>query len=385
MHRSLLSCSALILAMAATACQAQTVADSGKAAAGPLPFATAAVGDFDTPWAIDFLPGSTWAAVTEKPGRIKLWDSRSNRTIEVTGVPAPSVGGQGGLGDILFEPEGPTGNRYPVYLSWVEAGDGGTRGAVVGRGTLVLAGNAASLEGMTVVWRQNKVDGGGHFSHRLAVSPDRKYLFVTSGDRQKMQPAQEDDGLLGKVLRLNRDGTPAAGNPWASTAGVAAQFWSIGHRNLLGIDFAPDGRLWQIEMGPKHGDELNLVVPGKNYGWPNASMGSHYDGRDIPDHRAGDGYEAPKAYWVPAISPAGLMVYSKSLFADWTGDAFVPGLSGQSLSRVDLAGDRVVAKYDYPMGARIRDVEEGPDGAIYVLEDERDGSSGRLLKLTPAR
>ena len=372
---------AALLVSVASACQSQPV----PANTGPLPFKTDAVADFDQPWAMDFLPGSTWAAITEKPGRLKLWDSKSGRTIEVAGVPVPSVGGQGGLGDILFEPEGAKGNRYPVYLSWVEAGEGGLRGAVVGRGTLVIAGNNASLEGMNVIWRQNKVDGGGHFSHRLAVSPDRKFLFVTSGDRQKFQPAQEDDGLLGKVLRLTRDGKPAPGNPWASKGGVAAQFWSMGHRNLLGIDFAPDGRLWQIEMGPKHGDELNLVVPGKNYGWPNVSMGSHYDGRDIPDHKAGDGYEAPKAFWVPAISPGSLLVYSKDLFRDWKGDALIPGLSGQSLSHVDIDGDRVAGKTDYAMGARIREVEEGPDGAIYILEDERDGSSGRLLKLTPAR
>ncbi len=182
---------------------------------GPLPFETEVLADFDTPWAMDFLPKSTWAAITEKPGRLKLWDSKSGRTIDVSGVPTVSVGGQGGFGDVLFEPEGPKGNRYPVYLSWIEAGEGELRGAVVGRGTLVVTGNTAALEGMNVIWRQNKVDGGGHFSHRLAVSPDGQYLFVTSGDRQKMQPAQADDGLLGKVLRLTRDGKPS---PATSTA-----------------------------------------------------------------------------------------------------------------------------------------------------------------------
>lgn len=360
---------------------AEAVAAQQKA---PVPFAIADIADFDQPWAMDFLPGSNWAAVTEKPGRIKLWDSRSGRIVAVSGVPTPSVGGQGGLGDILFEPEGPKGNRYPFYLSWVEAGEGDLRGAVVGRGTMVVTGGGAAIEGLTVIWRQDKVSGGGHFSHRLAVSPDRNYLFVTSGDRQKLDPAQKDDGLLGKVLRLTRDGRPAPGNPWAAKGGAAAQFWTIGHRNLLGIDFAPDGRLWQTEMGPKDGDELNLVLAGRNYGWPLASMGSHYDGADIPDHRPGDGFEAPKAWWVPAISPASLLVYSKSLFKEWTGDALVPGLSGQSLSHVDLDGERVVAKHDYPMGARIREVEEGPDGAIYILEDERGDSRGRLRKLTPA-
>lgn len=381
MNRLAILAAAGVVAACGAGDRSEAVAAEQK---GPLPFAIGDVADFDQPWAMDFLPGSSWAAITEKPGRIKLWDSKSNRIVTVTGGPSPSVGGQGGMGDILFEPEGPKGNRYPVYLSWVEAGEGELRGAVVGRGTLVVTGNGAAIEGLTVIWRQNKVTGDGHFSHRLAVSPDRKYLFVTSGDRQKMEPAQGDDGLLGKVLRLTRDGQPAPGNPWAAKGGAAAQFWTMGHRNLLGIDFAPDGRLWQIEMGPKDGDELNLVLPGKNYGWPEASMGSHYDGADIPDHKAGDGFEAPKAYWVPAISPASLLIYSKGLFEGWKGDAIVPGLSGQSLSHVNIEGDRVVAKHDYPMGARIREVEEGPDGAIYILEDERGESRGRLRKLTPA-
>jgi glucose/arabinose dehydrogenase len=381
MNRLAILAAAGVVAACGAGDHAEAVAAQQK---GALPFAVSDIADFDQPWAMDFLPGSTWAAITEKPGRIKLWDSKSNRIVTVAGGPSPSVGGQGGLGDILFEPEGPQGNRYPFYLSWVEAGEGDLRGAVVGRGTLVLTGNGATIEGLTVIWRQNKVTGGGHFSHRLAVSPDRKYLFVTSGDRMKMQPAQQDDGLLGKILRLTRDGQPAPGNPWAAKGGVAVQFWTMGHRNLLGIDFAPDGRLWVSEMGPKHGDELNLVLPGRNYGWPVASMGSHYDGADIPDHKPGDGFEAPRAYWVPAISPGSLLIYSKDLFKGWKGDAIVPGLSGQSLSHVDIDGDRVVAKHDYPMGARIREVEEGPDGAIYVLEDERGDSRGRLRKLTPA-
>ena len=385
MHRRLWQ--AALMLLPATAACGQPAARQGEAAAsGDLPFTTTVAADFDSPWAMAFLPGSTWAAVTEKKGAIKLWNSRGNAPlIDVRGVPAVSFGGQGGLGDILFEPGGGKGGRYPFYLSWVEA-EGETRGAVVGRGVLQLRGNQASISGMNVIWRQApKVTGGGHFSHRLAISPDGQYLYVTSGDRQKMTPAQADDGLLGKVLRLTRDGKPAPGNPMAAKGGLASQFWTIGHRNLLGIDFAPNGSLWVSEMGPKGGDELNLIVAGRNYGWPNASGGSHYDDAEIPDHRAGDGYEAPKVNWTPSISPGGLMIYSGRKFARWTGDALVPALSGQAIIHVDLDGDRVVGQASYPMNARIRAIEEGPDGTIYALEDERNGSQGRLLRLEPAK
>ena len=204
---------------------------------------------------------------------------------------------------------------------------------------------------------------------------------MTSGDRQKMEPAQADDGLLGKVLRLTPEGLPATGNPWAAKGGVAAQFWSMGHRNLLGLAFAPDGRLWSSEMGPKGGDELNLVLPGKNYGWPVASGGSHYDDREIPDHRAGDGFEAPKVNWTPSISPGGLLIYTGDRFAAWKGDALIPALSGEALIRVDINGDRAVKADQWAMGARIREVEQGPDGSVYLLEDGKSG--GRLVRLDP--
>jgi glucose/arabinose dehydrogenase len=187
---------------------------------------------------------------------------------------------------------------------------------------------------------------------------------------------------LGKVLRLTPDGKPAAGNPLAAQ-GFDPAVWSYGHRNLLGIAFDGAGHLWQQEMGPKGGDELNLILPGRNYGWPNASNGSNYDGSDIPDHRPGDGYEAPKVWWNPVISPGGLMIYSGSLFPQWRGDAFIGGLSSKSLIRVDLNGTSAAKGDQWDMGARIREVEQGPDGAIYVLEDGGD-SQGRLIKLTPA-
>ena len=329
---------------------------------------------FDEPWALAFLPGTDTMAVTERGGALKL-RGPDGTVRDVSGVPDVVAAGQGGLGDLI---PGPTfADDGTVYLSWVERGDGGT-GAVVGRGRLDVA--AAELADVGVIWEQTpKVDGNGHFSHRLLIHDE--HLFVSSGDRQKFDPAQAMDGNLGKIVRLTLDGDPAPDNPWAGEGGVAAQFWSIGHRNPLGLAADGDGRLWGSEMGPQGGDELNLVQPGLNYGWPEASNGSHYGGREIPDHADGDGFEPPKAFWTPSISPGSLMIYDGELFPAWKGDAFVGALSGEALVRIDLDGETASQAENWPMGARIRGVAEAPDGAIWLLED---GSGGRLLELTPA-
>jgi glucose/arabinose dehydrogenase len=367
----------LLTFIASTACQSQ-----GEAVGRAKPFSTTEIAQFDTPWAIDFLPGSgvrltKLALVSEKDGRLWLVDTSSGARAQVSGVPAVHVAGQGGLGDVVVHPDF-AGNRR-VYLSYVEAGDGGTSGAVLGYGTLDLRDMASPvLRDFRVVWKQRpKVSGNGHFSHRVAFGPDG-FLYLTSGDRQKFDPAQAFSGNLGKVLRLTAEGQPAPGNPWAARGGVAAQFWTMGHRNLLGIAFAPDGRLWETEMGPRGGDELNLVVAGRNYGWPRASNGSHYSGQDIPDHKPGDGFEPPKAWWNPSISPGGLMIYTGDKFPAWKGDAIIPALSGEALIRVDIEGDRARKADEWPMGERIRAAEQGPEGSIYLLEDE-----GRLLRLDP--
>jgi glucose/arabinose dehydrogenase len=302
--------------------------------------------------------------------------------VEVAGAPQVDYGGQGGLGDVAFHPQFARNNL--VYLSWVEPGSGDTRGAVVGRGRLVLGGRAPRIEGLQIIWRQTpKVEGRGHYGHRLAFGPDGK-LYISNGDRQKFDPAQDMSGTLGKVVRLNDDGSVPADNPFASRGGATAQIWTLGHRNILGLAFDASGRLWSHEMGPKNGDEFNLIERGSNYGYPIVSNGSHYDGRDIPDHSTRPEFNAPEITWND-LSPAGLIIYSGSLFPQWRGNAFLGGLGGQTLVRVTIDGNNAREAERWDMGARIREVEQGPDGAVYVLEDERNGSGGRLLRLTPAR
>lgn len=342
------------------------------------PFAVSEHGRFDEPWAMAFLPGTDWLAISERSGRLWLRDQLTDELIEVTGVPEVFDSGQGGLGDVVPAPSF-IDDRL-VYLSWSERGAGGA-GAAVGRAQLVVDDRIARLAGLEVIWRQApKVSGSGHFSQRLAFSPGGRYLFVTSGDRQKMAPAQDLSVTLGKVVRLNLDGSPAAGNPFADLGGTSAEIWTYGHRNALGLAFDAQGNLWSSEMGPQGGDELNMLVKAGNYGWPLASNGSHYGGGEIPDHRDVDGFEAPKLWWTPSVSPGSLMIYGGELFPAWQGDAFLGALSGRALIRVDLDGTDAREGDLWKMGERVRAVAEGPDGAIWLLED---AGSGRLLQLTP--
>lgn len=353
----------------------------GGASAQDRPFEVEPVGQFAEPWAMAFLPGGRQALITERRGVLKLW-TRGGGAIDVAGVPAVDYGGQGGLGDVVLHPD--FANNGLVYLSFAEAGDGGLRGAAVGRGRLVIEGGAARLDGFSVIWRQvPKFGGRGHYGHRLVFSPDGRYLFISSGERQEFTPAQDMASNAGKVLRLNPDGSVPADNPFAAQGGIAAQIWSLGHRNPLGIAFAPDGRLWEIEMGPRGGDELNLIERGGNYGYPRVSNGDHYDGRDIPDHSPGDGFVAPKVSWTPVISPGDMIIYTGTLFPGWRGDALAGGLSGQALVHIDLDGANAREAGRWDMDQRIREVEQAPDGSIYLLEDQQGGSGGRLLRLTP--
>ena len=352
-------------------------AQAGETPPSAKPFRETAVADFVSPWALAFLPDNR-ILVTEKAGQMILLSADGKRRQTIATLPVDSAG-QGGLMDVVPAPDFATSKR--IYFSYSTAGQGG-KGVVLARGRLRGEGASERLGEIEALFQARPfVEGNGHYSGRIAFAPDGQSLFFTNGERQKFTPAQDPQATLGKVLRLTLDGKPAPGNPLVAK-GFAPEVWSYGHRNLLGIAFDAQGRLWEQEMGPKGGDELNLIMPGRNYGWPNASNGSHYDGRDIPDHRPGDGYEPPKVWWNPVISPGGLMIYSGNLFPAWKGDAFIGGLSSKSLVRVDLDGQTAKKADQWPMGARIRDVEQGPDGAIWVIEDGGE-SQGRLIRLTP--
>jgi glucose/arabinose dehydrogenase len=364
----------------AAACQ-PSVSDAAPTDTSGKPFDVAVVADFDEPWAMTFVPNTPYALVTEKKGNLKLWQNEGP-VEDVDGVPAVAYGGQGGLGDVILHPD--FAKNKLVYLSFAEAGESGF-GAAVARGKLTIAGGKAALSDVQIIWRQEpKVSGQGHFGHRLAFGPDGM-LYVSSGERQKFDPAQDLNQNLGKIVRLTDSGVVPSDNPFYDQGRVKSQIWSYGHRNPLGIAFDTQGRLWNQEMGPAGGDELNLVKKATNYGYPFVSNGNHYDGRDIPDHAPGDGFEAPKVFWNPAISPAGLMIYSGDMFKEWKGSAFLGGLGAKALVRVKLDGENATKADQWDMGARIREVEQGPDGAICLLEDEYRGSEGRLLKLTPKK
>jgi glucose/arabinose dehydrogenase len=373
------------------------------------PFQVQAVGTFDRPWAIAFLPDGR-ALVTEVAGRLKL-RATDGRVVDVSGIPAVAAGGQGGLLDVAPAPD--FARSGLVYVTYSEPGEGGS-GLALARGRLVAASGGARLDGLGVLWRQLPRGKGGQFGAIIAFSPDGKYLFLSSGERQRFTPAQDPEQALGKILRLTLDGKPAAGNPAAGKTGAAtvyvtdppenteiakqtrgraepapspnlapAETWSSGHRNPYGLAFAPDGRLWSEEMGPRGGDELNLIEPGRNYGWPLVSQGDNYDGTPIPRHSTRPDLQAPALWWNPSISPGGMIFYSGKLFPQWRGSAFIAALSGKGLIRAAVSGAVARKAEMWDFGARLRDVAEGPDGAIYVLEDGGRGSGGRLLRLTP--
>ena len=363
-------------------------ASFGVQANQELPFNVEHITAFDEPWAMAFLPDGRML-VTEKKGRLVIVE-QAGEQVAVNGVPDVGYGGQGGLGDVVLHPD--YASNGMIYLSFVESAADGTRGAAVGRGEIDDSARRPTLSNFEVIWRQYpKLVGYGHYGHRLMFD-NEGYLWITSGDRQKFTPAQDMQSNVGKVLRLNDDGSVPADNPFVDHSadtplvdrlGVYQQIWSLGHRNPLGIAQDSQDRLWVIEMGPRDGDELNLIRKGENYGYPEVSDGKHYDGRPIPDHKTRPEFEAPKVSWVPAISPGDLSFVDGEMFNAWKGDALVSGLGSKALIRIQFDGENAqeVARYD--MGARIRSAMEGPGGAIWVLEDERGSSKGRLMKLTP--
>jgi len=363
-------------ALAVASCAAAEAGESSSTAGMTI----TEMGEFERPWAIEFAPGTDMLFVTEKEGILKVMDASTGASATVTGAPDVAFGGQGGFGDIAFLPSEASDSvdGRTIYLSWAEFGEADTRGAVVGKGMLSCPSmDNCAVEGLEVIWRQwPKVTGRGHYSHRISFSPDEQYMFVASGDRQKLDPAQDKGSALGKILRLNLDGTPAAGNPWEGEARPINEIWSWGHRNILGIDWDADGRLWDIEHGPAGGDELNLVKREANYGWPTRSFGEHYNGDPIPDHTADDGFEKPAIWWTPVIAPGDMQFYSGDMFADWRGDALIAGLSSQAVVRVEIDGETATEAARYPIEGRVRSLDVAEDGSIWVATDE-----GSVLRL----
>lgn len=353
-----------------------------------LPFEIESITAFDEPWAMAFLPDERML-VTEKKGQLMLVDQDGEKT-PFYGLPDVGYGGQGGLGDVVLHPN--FEENSVVYLSYVETAPDGTRGAAVGRGTVNFEGRRPYLSDFEVIWRQYpKMIGYGHYGHRMMFD-DEGYLWITSGDRQKFTPAQDMQSNLGKVIRLNDDGSIPSDNPFVDyrandplvdRIGIYGEVWSLGHRNPLGIDTDKDGQLWVIEMGPLHGDELNRIVKGENYGYPEVSNGDHYDRRPIPDHDTRPEFAAPAVSWVPAISPGHLSFIEGKQFKAWAGNALASGLGSKAIVRIAVNGNSAAEVERYDMDTRIRSVLEGPKGALWVLEDERGSSKGRLLKLTP--
>ncbi len=372
---------ALALASCATA-------ETGESA-GEAEFTVTEMATLDMPWAIEFLPGTDTLEITEKQGTIKFMEAASGDMVEVSGVPKVAFGGQGGLGDVAFlESEAEREDRRTIYLSWAEMGaDGETRGAVVGRGfvscndgpDVAKAEADCAISDLEVIWRQSpKVEGRGHYSHRITFSPDEKYMFIASGDRQKMAPAQDISNNLGTIVRLNLDGTPAESNPFADHTGVTPEIWSYGHRNILGLAWDAQGRLWDVEHGPAGGDEINLVVGGENYGWPERSYGDHYNGDKIPDHTEDDGFAKPAVHWTPVIAPGDMVFYDGEMFSAWQGNALIAGLSSNALVRVELGGGETAHEAArYPIEGRVRSIDVAPDGSIWLATDE-----GKLLRLS---
>jgi glucose/arabinose dehydrogenase len=393
---------ALILALAPQAHAQATAAaappDTVASSAGNLRIERLAT--LEQPWGMALLPDGR-LLVTEKPGRLRVW-ANGRLSEPVQGVPkvvyrAPSD--QGGLLDVEIDPD--FARNGLVYLSYVEGAeqpppglaetgdmrfgefldmtDNVLRGGAVARGR--LEGN--QLRDVQVIWRQvPKTVGRGHFGHRLVFAPDGK-LFITSGERMRFDPAQSLASNLGKVVRVNADGSVPNDNPFVGREGARGDIWSYGHRNILAAAVDPaSGRLWVFEMGPLGGDELNLVERGKNYGWPFVSNGDNYSGPMIPDHPTRKEFQGPVRTWTPVISPSGAVFYTGSLFQAWRGSVLVGGLSSQSIIRLTFDGERVANEERVFMQRRIRDLLQAPDGAILAIVDDK---SGDLLRITPRR
>jgi glucose/arabinose dehydrogenase len=398
---------ALLLTLVSSSARAQTNAGEQKPEAS-LPFTMTQVATFKLPWRIAFLPDGRML-ITEKVGPVWLVTQQGEKT-PVENVPAVLYQGQGGMLGVFVSPRYAT--DHSVYLTYAEPGDPGTSSLALARARLAIGQNTASLEGLQVLWRDMPKGRGGQFGAQIAFSPDGQYLFLTVGDRQRMTPAQDPNQPLGKILRLTLDGKPAKGNPMAGQTGASkvdvidppkntedaktakvlrtytfagpnltpSETWSSGHRTPYGLAFAPDGKLWEVEHGPRGGDELNLIEPGKNYGWPLVVYGANYDGVPIPSPDTRADLTKPVIYWNPVIAPGNLMFYSGNLFPQWKGSAFVSGMGSGTLNRIIVEGATAKPAERWVIGFRARDVAQAPDGALWLLEDT---ASGGLYRLAP--
>lgn len=365
-----LSAIAMMAAMTLAQAEPEVIATQ----TGPIRVQTVASG-LEHPWGLAFLPDGRML-VTERPGRLRVVSQGGWLSKPLTGVPKVFAKGQGGLLDVALDPDFASNRR--IYLSYAEPGVGGASTAVA---RAKLAEDA--LTEVEVIFRQlPKVSGANHFGSRLVFAPDGT-LFITLGERFKFDPAQDLANHLGKIVRIYPDGSVPRDNPFVGQRGARPEIWSYGHRNVQGAAIQPEtGALWAVEFGPAGGDELNRVEAGKNYGWPLVSWGRHYSGADIPDPPTRPDLTPPVYYWTPVISPSGMTFYTDELFPAWRGNLLIGGLSSQALVRLTLTGQQVTGEERIPMGARIRQVRQGPGGAVYLLTDQADG---RILRLTPAR
>lgn len=331
------------------------------------------------PWGLQFLPDGR-ALITEKPGTLRIVGKDGSKSDAIAGPPKVVDIDQGGLLDVRLAPDFATSGT--IYLSYAEARDGNKNGTSVASAKLVLDGKGGKLDDVKVIFRQEPAYASGyHFGSRIVIANDGT-LFVTLGERNFLRAeAQNPANHIGKVVHINADGSPAANNP--KQPGWAPEVWSIGHRNLQGAALDPaTGELWTVEHGAKGGDELNTPKAGKNYGWPVITYGVDYSGAKIGEGKAKDGMEQAVYYWVPSIATSGLTFYTGDLFPEWKGNLFVGGLKATQLQRLVLKDGAVVAAEVLlkDEGDRIRDVRQGPDGALWVLTDDQDG---KLLRLSP--
>jgi glucose/arabinose dehydrogenase len=335
---------------------------------------TTLAGGLNHPWGMAFLPDGR-LLVTERAGALRILDTDHTLSEPLQGTPEVFHRGQGGLLDVALGPDFST-NRF-VYLSFAEPGRGGASTAV-GRGVL----EADSIRDFDVIFRQQpKVEGPNHFGGRIVFSPEGK-LFLTTGERFKFDPAQDRSNHLGTVIRINPDGTIPDDNPFIEQENAENAIWSYGHRNILSAAMDPEtGTLWIAEMGPLGGDELNQPAAGRNYGWPVVSWGKHYDGTDIPDPPTHPEFADAVLHWIPSISPSGMVFYTGEMFPNWRGSTLIGGLTSRGLVRVNIDGEQAKEVERMALGARIRDVEQGPDGAVYVLTDQNNGKIWRLSLL----